>query len=63
MTFEEYLDSKKIDAESFRTADPNLYAEWQNTFNQLHPNSFTAQKLYVINSVRRKFPKISNQKN
>jgi hypothetical protein len=63
MTFEEYLDSKKIDAESFKTADPSLYAEWLNTFNQLHPNSFTAQKLYVINSIRRKFPKISTQKN
>lgn len=57
MTFEEYLDSKKIDSESFKTKEPVLYAEWQNTFIQLHPNSFTAQKLYVINSIRRKFPK------
>ena len=63
MTFEEYLDSKKIDAESFRSHEPKLYAEWEHEFNQLHPNSFTAQKLNVINAIRRKFQKTLNQKN
>jgi hypothetical protein len=60
MTFVEYLDSKKIDATSFQKGEPQVYADWESTFNQIHPNSFTAQKLYVINSTRRKFPKIAN---
>jgi len=60
MTFEEYLDSKKIDKDQFSKQQPEVYNEWKNLFEQLHPNSFTAQKLYLINSIRRKFPKTLN---
>jgi hypothetical protein len=45
MTFEEYLDSKKIDSVQFSKQEPNVYKEWEKTFEQLHPNSFTAQKI------------------
>ena len=60
MSFEEYLVSKKIDSIQFSKQEPQLYLEWKNSFDQLHPNSFTAQKLFLINSIRRKFPKANN---
>lgn len=53
--FEEYLKSKKIDAPAFEKADPILYASWKAEFSQVHPNSFTVQKLNLINPVRRKY--------
>ena len=55
MTFEEYLASKKIDQGLFKDAEPRLFQEWKNEFEQVHPNSFTAQKLYLINPIRRKY--------
>ena len=54
--FEAYLISKKIDSATFKTAEPELWAEWKSAFDQQHPKSFTAQKLYLINPVRRKYP-------
>ena len=56
MTFEEYLISKKIDRDSFLKAEPALFESWKNEFAHLHPNSFTSQKLYLINPIRRKYP-------
>jgi hypothetical protein len=55
MTFEEYLVSKKIDPVLFRDGDPALWSSWERDFEQQHPASFTAQKLYLINTVRRKY--------
>lgn len=55
MTFEDYLASKKIDSEKFRQAEPHRWQEWHDAFMQVHPNSFTAQKLYLINPIRRKY--------
>lgn len=54
--FEEYLSSKKIDPVAFRQAEPEIYNEWQQLFSELHPNSFTQQKLFLINPIRRKYP-------
>jgi len=56
MTFEEYLISKKIDGDSFLKEEPTLFERWKREFTQLHPNSFTSQKLYLINPIRRKYP-------
>ena len=53
--FEEYLASKKINSEAFRKAEPQLWNSWKNEFEQTHPNSFTVQKLNLINPVRRKY--------
>ena len=53
--FETYLISKKIDSEAFRKAEPEVWNAWKNEFEQLHPNSFTVQKLNLLNPVRRKF--------
>ena len=55
MTYEEYLISKKIDAKAFASAEPTLYQTWEFEFNQMHPNSFTIQKLNLINPIRRKY--------
>jgi hypothetical protein len=54
--FEAYLVSKKIDSASFQTAESELWEEWKIAFEQQHPKSFTAQKLYLINPIRRKYP-------
>jgi hypothetical protein len=53
--FEAYLISKKIDSAKFLQAEPDLWASWKVEFEQMHPASFTAQKLYLINPVRRKY--------
>lgn len=55
-TFEEYLTKKKIDSAGFQGAKPGLWESWKSLFEQLHPNSFTNQKLFLINTIRREFP-------
>lgn len=55
MDFEEYLKNKKIDADAFKKSDATIWNEWQQQFEQMHPKSFTAQKLYLINDIRRKY--------
>ena len=56
MDFSEYLINKKIDPELYKVAEPEQYETFGNQFMQMHPNSFTAQKLNLINHIRRKFP-------
>jgi hypothetical protein len=55
MTWEAYLESKKIDSTRFKTAEPERWQEWHDLFAEMSPASFTAQKLYLINSIRRKY--------
>jgi hypothetical protein len=55
MTFEEYLQSKRIDSHKFKAAEPDRWEEWRSLFEALSPSSFTSQKLYLINGVRRKY--------
>lgn len=55
MTFEEYLTGKKIDVARFKKSEASLYAEWFSLFEEMHPESFTAQKLFLINPLRRRF--------
>ena len=56
MNLEAYLLSKKIDSAAFLKAEPELWKLWSSEFESMHPNSFTAQKLYLINPIRRKYP-------
>jgi hypothetical protein len=56
VNFEEYLVSKKIDGPAFLKAEPDLFNTWKNELEQMHANSFTVQKLNLINPVRRKYP-------
>ncbi|SMD34176.1 hypothetical protein SAMN04488029_1883 [Reichenbachiella faecimaris] len=53
--FISYLGSKKIDAGKFKGAEPELYQKLEGVFAQTHPDSFTAQKLFLINPIRRKY--------
>jgi hypothetical protein len=53
---EEYLTSKKIDSAAFQKAEAKLWNDWNIEFEQMHPNSFTVQKLNLINPIRRKYP-------
>lgn len=55
MSFQTYLLEKKIDPEKFKMDDEESYHAMQALFSQMHPNSFTAQKLYLINKIRRKY--------
>jgi hypothetical protein len=56
MDLEDYLRSKKIDASTFQMAESALWKEWSIEFENMHPNSFTLQKLNLINPIRRKYP-------
>ena len=53
--FNSYLNSKKINAEKFKVSEPELYEKLAKTFLHSHPDSFTAQKLFLINPIRRKY--------
>ena len=55
MSFDEYLREKKIDPEKFKVEKPDQYQEFLEIFGQIHPNSFTQQKLFLINQIRRNF--------
>jgi len=61
VSFEEYLTAKKIDSLAFKTAEPARWSEWESEFAQLHPDSFTLQKLNLINPIRRKYRLIVSQ--
>lgn len=56
MDFDSYLKNKKIDPSLFQKAEPKLWHEFKTIFDQVHPDSFTAQKLFLINGIRRKYP-------
>jgi hypothetical protein len=55
VNFETYLESKKIDSAAFRKAEKMLWESLNLEFDQMSPASFTAQKLYLINPIRRKY--------
>lgn len=54
--FTDWLNSKNIHHEKFKNADSKRFNEWQFAFSQLHPESFTAQKKFLINPIRRLYP-------
>ena len=55
MDWEEYCISKKIDSEAFRLKETARWTELKTIFEQVHPNSFTEQKKFLINDIRRKY--------
>lgn len=55
LSFENYLIQKKIDKTLFLKSKPHVFEEWKQLFEQMHPDSFTAQKKFFINSIRREF--------
>lgn len=55
MEFEAYLKQKKIVATAFKLAEKARYEEWEQAFSEMHADSFTAQKKFLINDTRRKY--------
>ncbi len=55
MDFEAYLKAKNIDAKAFKSGDTKTFQAWKFLFDQVHPNSFTQQKLFLINKIRRAY--------
>ncbi|MFT5886885.1 MAG: hypothetical protein ACI9IP_003356 [Arcticibacterium sp.] len=55
MTFSDYLLSKKIDKKALQKGEPDMYIEWETLFNSVHPDSFTLQKKFLLNPMRRKY--------
>jgi hypothetical protein len=55
MDWEEYCIKKKIDSAAFKAAEPQRWAEFKTIFEQMHPNSFTEQKKFLINDLRRHY--------
>ncbi len=55
LTFEEYLIQKNIDSQKFQRVESERYTEFKSLFERIHPDSFTAQKKFLINDLRRKF--------
>lgn len=53
--FELYLTKKRIDHKSFKDAEPERFQEWESLFMLVHPKSFTQQKLFIINQIRRRY--------
>ena len=56
MSFEEYLASKMIDSDTYKASEPAQWSSFAAIFEQMHPKSFTLQKLNLINGIRREFP-------
>jgi hypothetical protein len=63
LNWQEYLALKKIDARAYQQGSPEQYAEFERQFMQMHPDSFTAHKLFLINDIRRSFPLLSVTEN
>lgn len=55
MNIRAYLITKKIDPDLFKTNEPDRYKQFNSLFSQMHPNSFTAQKLFLINKLRNRY--------
>ncbi|UZR92371.1 hypothetical protein [Chondrinema litorale] len=53
--FEEYLESKKIDSGLFKNSEPERWEEFNKLFSLVNPKSFTMQKLFLLNQIRRKY--------
>lgn len=60
--FETYLVSKKIDPTLFKQGEPETWQAFKDLFYQVSPKSFTIQKLYLINQIRRKYQYIESDK-
>ena len=55
MTFQEYCASKKIDSSLFEKGDHSLFRELESVYVQMHPDSFTSQKKFLLNGLRKKY--------
>ena len=61
MTFEEYCSEKKINHKIVKSNDEKLFLELKNIFECVHPDSFTSQKKFLINKLRRSYLLLENK--
>ncbi|MCU0415773.1 MAG: hypothetical protein MUE33_01190 [Cytophagaceae bacterium] len=61
-SLEAYCIHKKIDPVRFQEHEKTLWLQWEHEFLQVHPDSFTEQKKFLLNPIRRRFPLNSNPK-
>ena len=54
--FDTYLADKKIDSQAFSRNEPEKWQSFKRLFDQVHPDSFTTQKKFLINDLRRSYP-------
>lgn len=54
--FNQYLKAKKINPHRFKEAMETRYLEFLQVFDKVSSASFTAQKLFWLNRLRREFP-------
>ena len=54
--FNQYLKAKKINPHCFKESMGTRYLEFLQVFDKVSPASFTAQKLFWLNRLRREFP-------
>ena len=55
MTFEEFLTKKKIDLIQFKSAEPVLFSEFRDHYNQMGAKSFDHSKKFLFNKLRRSY--------
>jgi hypothetical protein len=56
LSLEEFLQKKKIDVTALSKHMPELWNEWQALWQEMSPQSFDAQKKFLFNRLRRRFP-------
>lgn len=56
MTFEEFFKKKKISLQLLQQAEPALFAELEQHYEQMGEKSFDHTKKYWFNPLRRKYP-------
>jgi hypothetical protein len=51
--FETYLTENMIDGQAFKLSEPERWQIFKDLFEKVHPNSFTMQKKFLLNDLRR----------
>ena len=51
-----FLEKKKINKDTFRVEEEEMYAKFQELFLQIGERSFSQQKLFLLNKLRLRFP-------
>ncbi|GIV38203.1 MAG: hypothetical protein KatS3mg033_0003 [Thermonema sp.] len=60
LSLEEFLQKKKIDVAALKQHMPELWNEWQALWQEMSPQSFDAQKKFLFNRLRRRFPLVAS---
>ena len=55
--FVEFLKRKNIDPAALETGEPEIYLKWRSLYAIVHEKSFEMQQKFLINPIRRKYPK------